>query len=246
MLVGGRLRRADAGRGLPVHDAAGTVVAFATTASRTDLTDAVVAARAALPGWSALPPQERGRLMFDVAAALDERPAPDTGVPVDEAGAAADRWLWYAGWADKLADLAGAVHPAAGPYASWSTPRPVGVVGALVPGSLRELVDGVAPVLVAGATAVVVTPHDRPWAAATLAGVLATAELPPGAANLLTGDLAALAPDLARADVDGLDLAGAPSDSATDQARAAAARGVRVLAAAPADAGLARLRAWST
>jgi acyl-CoA reductase-like NAD-dependent aldehyde dehydrogenase len=240
MLIGGRLRRAEAGRGRPLHDDAGTVVGFSTAASGADLADAVAAARAALPGWSGISAHERGRLLFAVAEVLDERRdrlATDAAVPADDVGTAVDRWLWYAGWTDKLAGVLGAVHPVAGPYASWSTPQPVGVVGVLGPAALLGLVDGLASVLAAGATAVVVAPHDPPRA------VLATAELPAGAANLLTGDVAELAPELARA-VDGLDLAGAPGESAARLGRDAAARGVRVLPVAPADP-LARLRAWT-
>jgi acyl-CoA reductase-like NAD-dependent aldehyde dehydrogenase len=246
MLVGGRLRRAEAGRGRPLHDDAGTVVGFSTAASRADLADAVAAARAALPGWSGTSAHERGRLLFAVAEALDERRdrlATAAAVPADDVGTAVDRWLWYAGWTDKLAGVVGAVHPVAGPYASWSTPQPVGVVGVLGPAALLGLVDGLASVLAAGATAVVVAPHDQPRAVADLAEVLATAELPEGAANLLTGDVAELAPELARA-VDGLDLAGAPGESAARLGRDAAARGIRVLPVAPADP-LARLRAWT-
>jgi len=156
-----------------------------------------------------------------------------------------DRWLWYAGWTDKIAGVLGAVHPVAGPYAGWSTPRPVGVVGVLAPGSLLGLVEGLSSVLAVGATAVVVAPHDRPRAVAALAEVLATAALPAGTANLVTGDVGELAQQLVRAGVDGLDLAGAPADHAADLERDAAERGVRVLRAEPVDAGLARLRAWS-
>jgi len=246
MLVGGRLRRAEAGRGRPLHDDAGTVVGFSTAASRADLADAVAAARAALPGWSGTSAHERGRLLYAVAEVLDERRdrlAIDATPSADDVGTAVDRWLWYAGWTDKLAGVLGGVHPVAGPYASWSTPQPVGVVGALASASLLGLVDGLASALAAGATAVVVAPHDQSRTVAGLAEVLATAELPPGAANLVTGDVAELAPELARA-VDGLDLGGASAESAARLGRDAAARGVRVLPTAPADP-LARLRAWT-
>jgi acyl-CoA reductase-like NAD-dependent aldehyde dehydrogenase len=247
MLVGGRLRRAGTGRGRPVydgpdHDGTAALVGFATAASPTDLADAVAAARAALPGWAATSVHERGRVLGDLAEILDERRDRLDDDPADT-GAAVDRWLWYAGWTDKIADLRGGVHPVDGPYTSWSTPRPIGVVGVLA-GSLRGLVDGLASVLAVGATAVVVTPPDRARALGTLAEILATGGLPPGAANLLTGDVAPLGRALARAAVDGLDLAGAPPDGAADLARAAGDRGVRVLPVAPADP-LARLRAWT-
>ncbi len=237
MLVGGRLRRAEAGRGRPVHVAAGGLVGHSTAASRADVGTAVAAARAALPAWSGLDPHERGRILHGVAELLDERRdrlGPDPG----EAGAAADRWLWHAGWTDKVAGLHGAVHAVPGPYVSWSAPRPVGVVGVLAPGSTPDLVDALAAALAAGATAVVVTPTEQAPAVAGLAEVLAVTELPAGAANLLTGDVAGLAPELVRAGVDGLD----PGDASPVPA---VGPGVRVLHGGPGDRGLARLRAWS-
>jgi acyl-CoA reductase-like NAD-dependent aldehyde dehydrogenase len=234
-LVGGRLHRAAVGRGRPVHDGTGSLVGFATSASAADVTRAVGAARAALPAWAATTASERGRVLFGVAEQLDER----RGRP-DEA-AAADRWLWYAGWTDKIAGLLGAGQLVDG-SASWSAPRPVGVVGVLAPSSVLGLVDLLAPVLAAGATAVVVAPHEQPQAAAALAEVLAAAELPAGAANVLTGDVDGLAPALARAGVDGLDPGDRPPDTVAD----AVARGVRMPPPGARDAGIARLRTWST
>jgi acyl-CoA reductase-like NAD-dependent aldehyde dehydrogenase len=238
LLVGGRLRRAEAGRGRPVRDAAGDVVAVATTASAADLSEAVAAARAALPGWSGASAYERGRILYAVADLLDRADGPP-----DEIGPAADRWLWYAGWTDKIAHVLGAVRPADGPYTGWSAPRPVGVVGVLAPTSLHGLVDVLAPVLAAGATAVVVAPHEQPLAAAELAEVLAASELPAGVANVLTGDVAGLAPELVAAGVDGLDPAGVPAELAEELRWTAAEHGIRVPRRA--DDGLGRLRAWT-
>jgi acyl-CoA reductase-like NAD-dependent aldehyde dehydrogenase len=233
MLVGGRLRRAEAGRGRPVHDAAGALVGHATTASPTDVTDAVAAARAAFPAWSGASAHERGRVLHAVAELLDQR-LDRLGTDPADARAAADRWLWYAGWTDKIDGVLGTAHPVAGPYASWSAPRPVGVVGVLATASLSGLVDALAAALAAGATAVVVAPQEAAPVVAGLAELLATAELPAGAANLLVGDVAALAPALVRAGVDGLD----PGDTPVD-----VAPGVRV--PGPGDPGVARLRAWT-
>jgi acyl-CoA reductase-like NAD-dependent aldehyde dehydrogenase len=212
VLVGGRPRRAVASRG--------------------DVADAVAAAKAALPSWSGATAHDRGRVLYGVAELLDARrdrftadlPAAETAGLLD---AAVDRWVWFAGWTDKIAGVLGSVNPVAGPYASWSTPRPIGVVGALAPGSLLGLVDVLAPVLATGCTAVVV------------------AELPAGVANLLTGDVAELAPELGRAGVDGLDLGDAPAETAPELERAAAQTLTRVLPPSAADAGLVRLRAWS-
>ena len=219
------------------------------------MAEAVAAAKAALPGWAATTADERGRVLHGVAELLDERRdrlaadlAAADGIAVDAAAelvdAAVDRWVWYAGWTDKIAGVLGAVHPVTGPYVGWSAPRPVGVVGAVSLPSLPALVEALAPVLAAGATAVVLVPHERPVAAAALAEVLATAELPAGAANVLTGPVGELATRLTG--VDGLDLTGAPDDVAPDVVTAAAERGARVLAPPVIDdPPLARLRAWS-
>jgi acyl-CoA reductase-like NAD-dependent aldehyde dehydrogenase len=228
VLVGGRLRRAVASRG--------------------DVADAVAAAKAALPSWSGATAHDRGRVLYGVAELLDARrdrftadlPAAETTGLLD---AAVDRWVWFAGWTDKIAGVLGSVNPVAGPYASWSTPRPIGVVGALAPGSLLGLVDVLAPVLATGCTAVVVAERAQP--ASALAELLAVAELPAGVANLLTGDVAELAPELGRAGVDGLDLGDAPAETAPELERAAAQTLTRVLPPSAADAGLVRLRAWS-
>lgn len=223
MLVNGRLRRGPAG-----------------VATGADVIDAVAAARGALPGWSGTGEDERGRVLFGVAALLDQLDEPDgdraDADRADADGADADRWLWYAGWADKLAGLLGAARADAG-STTWAVPRPVGVVGAVAGPELLGLVDALAPALVVGATAVVLAPPEQAGAAGALAEVLAVAELPAGAANVLTGDVALLGPALARAGVDGFD----PGDTSIEPVA-----GVRVLRAGTGDAGVARLRAWTT
>jgi acyl-CoA reductase-like NAD-dependent aldehyde dehydrogenase len=257
ILVGGTLRRAAPGRGHPVRTATGEVLAYATSAAGADVVDAVAAARAAQPGWAGAAPLHRGRVLHGVAELLDERRdrfaaeirAVDD-VPAERAAelvdAAVDRWVWYAGWTDKIAGVLGSVNAVAGPYLSWSAPRPVGVVGAVAPdgssppgSGLLALVDVLAPVLAVGATAIVVATQERPQLAGVLSEVLALAELPAGAASLLTGDVPALVANLTAAGVDGLDLAGAAEPTSVSSP-------ARVLrpAAAPTD-GLARLRAWT-
>jgi acyl-CoA reductase-like NAD-dependent aldehyde dehydrogenase len=147
-------------------------------------------------------------------------PAPAGGLTAaDEVAAAIDRWVWYAGWTDKVAAVAGSANPVAGPYFNFSVPEPTGVVAVLAPpdSSLLGLVSVLAPVIATGNTAVVVTSGARPLPAITLAEVLATSDVPAGVVNLLTGDPAELAPVLAgHQDVDAIDLTGAPPGSAAD------------------------------
>ncbi|MGQ0575587.1 MAG: aldehyde dehydrogenase family protein [Pseudonocardia sp.] len=256
LFVGGAFPRSESGRSQPVHAADGRLLAHAALASRKDLRDAVTAARAALPGWSQATAYNRGQVLYRVAELMEGRRAQfaaqvaaaegpgDAGAVVD---AAIDRWVWYAGWTDKIATVLGSVNPVAGPFVNFSTPVPTGVVGVLAPqeSSLLGLVDVLAPVLAAGCTAVVVASQARPLPAVELGEVLATADVPAGAANLLTGRVAELAPWLAaHAEVAGLDLTGAPVELVAGLERAAAPTLTRVLAR-PDTPGLGRLRAWS-
>ena len=200
LYVGGAFPRSESGRSYPVHDATGTLLAHAALASRKDVRDAVSAARSAFGGWSGATAYNRGQVLYRVAEMMQgrrDRFADDVvaaeGVSRERAStlvdAAIDRWVWYAGWTDKIATVLGSVNPVAGPLLNWSTPEPTGVVGVLAPQSsaLLGLVDVLAPVLATGCTAVVVASERRPLPAIELAEVLATSDVPGGVANLLTG-----------------------------------------------------------
>jgi acyl-CoA reductase-like NAD-dependent aldehyde dehydrogenase len=265
LYVGGAFPRSESGRSYPVTDAGGTLLAHAALASRKDVRDAVSAARTAFPGWSAATAYNRGQVLYRVAEMLQGRRAQFVADVVAAEGvrteqgtalvdAAVDRWVWYAGWTDKVASVLGSVNPVAGPLLNWSTPEPTGVVGVLAPqsSSLLGLVDVLAPVLATGCTAVVVASEHRPLPAVELAEVLATSDLPGGVANVLTGRTAELAPWLAaHGEVQALDLAGAPAELAADLERAAADGVKRVLPRPAAEPDpmrvpdIARLRAWT-
>jgi len=249
LYIGGAFPRSESGRSYPVATADGRFVANAAQASRKDVRDAVGAARKAFPGWSGATAYNRGQVLFRVAEMLEGRRdqfvaevAAAEDVPAERAAAAVDaaidRWVWYAGWTDKIATVLGAANPVAGPFFCFTVPEPTGVVGVLAPqsSSLLGLVSVIAPVICAGNTAVVVAAEQRPLPAITLAEVLATSDLPGGVVNLLTGRTAELAPWLAsHADVNALDLAGAPAHARTDLQRAAAGTVKRVLPAAEAE-----------
>ncbi|OLF04602.1 aldehyde dehydrogenase [Actinophytocola xinjiangensis] len=243
LYVGGAFPRSESGRSYPVHDTKGTFLANAAQASRKDVREAVVAARKAVGGWSGATAYNRGQVLYRVAELLEGRReqfaaeiAASEGVNGKRAqstvDAAIDRWVWYAGWTDKIATVLGAANPVAGPYFSFSVPEPTGVVGVLAPqtSSLLGLVSVLAPVIATGNTAVVVTSQDRPLPAITLSEVLATSDVPGGVVNLLTGRTAELAPWLAsHADVNAVDLTGAPESLAADLERACAGTVKRVL-----------------
>jgi acyl-CoA reductase-like NAD-dependent aldehyde dehydrogenase len=240
LYVGGAFPRSESGRSYPVHGADGALLAHAAQASRKDLRDAVVAARAAFASWSGATAYNRGQILYRIAEMLEGRreqfatevaaaegeSAEDAAAQVD---AAIDRWVHYAGWTDKFAQVAGSTNPVAGPYFTFSLPEPTGVVGVLAPqeSSLLGLVSVLAPVLATGNTAVVVASEQRPLPAVSLTEVLATSDLPGGVVNLLTGSTAELAPWLAgHRDVNALDLTGADPKLVADL-RAAAADNVK-------------------
>jgi acyl-CoA reductase-like NAD-dependent aldehyde dehydrogenase len=228
LFLGGAFPRSESGRTYPVTDGEGRFVANAAQASRKDARDAVVAARSAFAGWSGATAYNRGQVLYRVAELLEDR-RDQFGA---EASAAIDRWVWYAGWADKLAQVAGSTNAVAGPYLNLSTPEPTGVVAVLAPqgSALLGLVSVLAPVIVSGNTAVVVAAEAAPLAAITLAEVLATSDVPAGVVNILTGRTAELAPPLAsHQDVNAIDLTGAPRELAAQLEADAAGNLKRVL-----------------
>ena len=266
LYVGGAFPRSESGRSYEITDARGRFLANAAMASRKDARDAVVAARKAYGGWSGATAYNRGQVLYRVAEVMEGRRAqfvdevaagegvtrPRAEKAVD---AAVDRWVWYAGWADKIAQVAGSNNPVAGPYFDFSVPEPTGVVAVLAPqsSSLLGLISVLAPVIVSGNTAVVVASEVRPLPAITMGEALATSDVPGGVVNLLTGRTAEIAPWLAsHMDVNAVDLTGVAGDD--DLARTleidAAANLKRVLrapAAEPdwaAEPGLGRLTAY--
>jgi acyl-CoA reductase-like NAD-dependent aldehyde dehydrogenase len=245
LYLGGEFVRSESGRCYPVTDSRGGFLANAAQASRKDARDAVVAARRAQRPWIGATAYNRGQVLFRVAEMMEGRReqfvtevGASEGLSSRRAAAlvdaAIDRWVWYAGWTDKIATVLGAANPVAGPYLCVTVPEPTGVVAALAPqsSSLLGLVSVLAPVIAAGNAAVVVASQNRPLPAVTLAEVLATSDLPGGLVNVLTGRTAELAPWLAaHADVNALDLCGAPATIRTDLERTAAGTVKRVRSA---------------
>lgn len=249
LYIGGAFPRSESGHSYEVQDSKGKFVANAAKASRKDVRDAVVAARKAFPGWSGRTAYNRAQILYRIAEVMeDRRPQFVQAVQQSEGGSAAaagrqvdeaiDRLVWYAGWADKLAQVVGNANPVAGPFFNHSAPEPTGVVGVLAPesSSLLGLVSVVAPVIVTGNTTVVVSSYSRPLPAVTFAEVLATSDVPGGVVNLLTGDAASLGPWLAaHMDVNAIDLCGlAGDDAVTTELEVAAADNLKRVRRAPA------------
>ena len=253
--IGGQFPRSESGRTYEVVSADGRLLAHAARASRKDLRDAVVAARGALGGWAARTAYNRGQILYRVAEIMEGRRAQledelrDSGAadPADEVSRAIDRWVWYAGWADKIAQVAGGANPVAGPYFNFTVPEPTGVVGVIAPAepSLLGLVSRIAPVIVSGNVAVAVASERSPLPAVSLAEALATSDVPGGVINVLTGSPGELVPWLAaHMDVNAIDLTGCPDDLIPEAERAAADNVKRVHRAGPAEQHLSEITAF--
>ncbi|WP_431948885.1 aldehyde dehydrogenase family protein [Actinacidiphila sp. bgisy167] len=226
LFVGGKFPRSESGRVYEVTDSKGAWLANAPQSSRKDARDAVSAARKAFGGWSGATAYNRGQILYRVAEMLEGRReqfvrevGQAEGLSKSKAAAvvdaAIDRWVWYAGWTDKIAQVVGGANPVAGPYFNLSSPEPTGVVAVVAPqeSSFLGLVSVIAPVIATGNTAVVVTSERAPLPALSLGEVLATSDLPGGVVNILSGRASEVAPTLAaHMDVNALDLAGTVDD----------------------------------
>jgi acyl-CoA reductase-like NAD-dependent aldehyde dehydrogenase len=236
LYVGGKFPRSESGRSYPVTGAGGAFLANAALASRKDARDAVQAARKAFAGWSGATAYNRGQVLYRVAELLEGRRAQfaadvaaaegvDSDVAEALVDASVDRWVWYAGWSDKVAQVHGSSNPVAGPYFDFSVPEPTGVVATIAPqdSSLLGLVSVLAPAIVTGNTVVVLAGESRP-----LPEVLATSDVPGGVVNVLTGRTAEVAPHLAaHMDVNALDLAGVADPALATELEAAAAESLK-------------------
>jgi acyl-CoA reductase-like NAD-dependent aldehyde dehydrogenase len=247
LYVGGQFPRSESGRTYPVLDRDGELLAHSVLGSRKDVRDAVKAARGAQAGWAGKTAYNRGQVLYRVAEVMEGRrdqfvaelepSAGDSRAAEAEVDAAIDRWVWYAGWADKLAHLAGTVNPVAGPYFTFTVPEPTGVVGVVCPDEapLGALVARLAPAVVSGNTAVVLASERWPLAPITLAEAIATSDVPGGVVNIITGRRIELVPVLAgHRDVNAVDLTGCADDhDLLTRAEAEASDGVtRVVKAA--------------
>lgn len=257
LYVGGKFPRSESGRVYEVTTATsaagaagkGKWLANAPQSSRKDARDAVVAARKAFGGWSGATAYNRGQILYRIAEMLEGRKDQFTREVADAEGlskskaaavvdAAIDRWVWYAGWTDKIAQVVGGANPVAGPYFNLSSPEPTGVVTVLAPqeSSFLGLISVIAPVIATGNTVIVIASENSPLPALSLGEVLATSDLPGGVVNILSGKTAEIAAPLAaHQDVNAIDLAGADDVLAKDLEIAAADNLKRVLRPQPVD-----------
>ena len=229
LYIGGAFPRTESGRAYEVFGARGELLANASRGTRKDIREAVRAARKAQPGWAARTAYNRSQILYRIAELMEGRRDQFIAEVMASEGvgraratrlvdAAIDRWVWYAGWADKYPQMIGTVNPVAGSYFNFSVPEATGVVGVIAPeeSSLLGLVSRLAPVIVSGNAAVVISSEGRPLPAVTLTEVLATSDVPGGVVNLVTGLRRELVGHLAgHMDVNALDAFGASPEDAT-------------------------------
>jgi len=222
LFIGGKFPRSESGRVYELNDAKGNFLANPCQASRKDLRDAVTAARTAQPGWASATAYNRGQILYRIAEVMEGRSSQFVDELVAQEGLipkaaqtqvqkAIDLWVWYAGWTDKIATIAGSTNSVSGPYYNFTTPEALGVVGAFVDGkpSLLNLVAATAPIIASGNTAIIVASEKYPLSAITLSEVLATSDLPAGVVNVLTGKSAELVSWMgSHMDIDGVDGTG--------------------------------------
>ena len=258
LFIGGAFPRSESGRTYEVKSPEGKFIANAAQGSRKDARDAVTAARAIQPKWAGATAYNRGQILYRIAEMMEGRRAQfiDEVSPwaksakkaESEVDEAIDRWIWFAGWSDKIAMVVGSSNPVAGPFFNFSVPEPTGVVAAIAPSrpSLLGLVDTIAPIIVSGNTTVVIASQDAPMAAVTLGEVLATSDLPGGVINILTGSYAEVAPWLAsHMDVNAIDLSGVDDDKIAAELEKASAENLkRCLRPGTELDGLTRIKNW--
>ena len=222
LFIGGAFPRSESGRVYEIKGANKKFIANPSLASRKDLRDAVVAAKAAQPGWANATAFNRGQILYRIAEIMEGRSEQfvdeicalegvTNKVAKSQVEAAIDTWVWYSGWCDKLSSVTGSLNQVSGPFYNFTTPEPLGVVAIFAENksSLLGVVRTLDPVLAGGNSAVLIASENYPLPAITLSEALATSDVPGGVVNILTGKNAELAPWVgSHMEIDGVDVAG--------------------------------------
>ena len=265
LFIGGAFPRSESGRTYPATTTTGEFLANIAMASRKDARDAVIAARTGFNSWSKATAYNRGQVLYRIAEVMEGRKDQFINDIQDSEGISKkkattqteqsiDRVVWYAGWADKYAQVLGNTNPVAGPFFNFSIPEPTGVVAAVAPAtpSLLGLVSVIAPIITSGNSVIVIASQSAPIPAITFSECLATSDVVAGNINILTGDPAEIMPHLAsHADVNALDLTGISDLELQSSLEVEAAGTVKRVRTAPANPDwnatptLSRIRAFT-
>lgn len=210
--VGGAFIRSESGRVFAITEDGkkdGKFFANIPQCTRKDIRNAVEAAAKAGPDWAKRTPYNRGQILYRLGEMLEAR-APEMaealtvggmskGNAEKEVAATVDRLIYYAGWADKYAQVVGNTNPVAGPFFNFTVPEPMGIIGVIAADEapLLGLMSQIAPVIVSGNTVVALASESQPYPSIVLGEMLATSDLPGGVVNLLTGFRRELIPTFA-------------------------------------------------
>ncbi|MEO5588413.1 MAG: aldehyde dehydrogenase family protein [Gemmatimonadaceae bacterium] len=201
--VGGAFIRSESGRTFPIFEEGkkdGKFFANVPQCTRKDLRNAVEAAAKAGPDWARRTPYNRGQILYRLGEIIESRSAEmadaitaasgtSGGDAEKEVATTVDRLIYYAGWADKYAQVIGNTNGVAGPFFNFTVPEPMGIIGVIAADSdpLLGLISQIAPALVSGNTVIALASETQPYPAIVLGEMLATSDLPGGVVNLLTG-----------------------------------------------------------
>lgn len=226
LFIGGKFARTESERYLEVFDKDNNKLCNISRASRKDVRNAVVAARAAFASWNSKTPYERGQIFYRLAEMLESGVGKfvdeiiiSTGCTpqqaCDEVSVAIDRIIFYAGLCDKYVQLSGTVNPVQAGYFNFSIPEPTGIVGIILPDTLSFLpmISRILPVLASGNSCIILANEKYPLPALSFSEVIATSDFPSGSINILTGSKKELVQHLAgHMDVNAIDYSADGTD----------------------------------
>ena len=210
LYIGGAFVRSESGASIGVEDSSGAVMTHLCRASRKDLRESVEKAITGFDRWNGMTAYNRGQVLYRMAEMLEGKAEEFSHTLIETCGYKAvqarnevamsvDRLVGFAGWADKFQQVIGCHNPVAGPYYNFTVPQAIGVTGVVAPNEppLLALVTMIAGPLTCGNSIVALASEKYPLPAAIFGEVCATADVPAGAINILTGRRADLLSHLA-------------------------------------------------
>jgi acyl-CoA reductase-like NAD-dependent aldehyde dehydrogenase len=222
--IGGKFPRTESGR-FYSPEVNGKPIGNICLSSRKDVRNAVVAARAAQPGWNARTAYNRSQILYRIGEMLEGRADQfveelvvqglTPAAAKKEVSLSIDRLIHYAGWCDKYQQIFSAVNPVASSHFNFSVLEPTGVVFHVSheDSPLLGLVSLIAPIIAGGNTVITLASESKPLSAITFSEVLATSDVPGGVVNVLTGSKTELVEHFSRH----LDINSVAFDSADEK-----------------------------
>jgi phenylacetaldehyde dehydrogenase len=206
----------------------GEVIATVPEAGLPEVDAAVAAARASFDAgvWHGMPADERARVLWRIADAIDARAdeiaviearnqgGPHAGVRAGLIPESARVFRYYAGWVDKVAGRAARLRSDDVDYHTYTLKSPVGVAALITPWNSPLLMAAwkAAPALAAGCSIVLKPAELTPLTTLLLAEIAEAAGVPDGVVNVVTGDGAVVGARLAEhPDVDKVAFTGSTS-----------------------------------